>query len=146
MAVTACPDCPATDQTATTSRPNIMFGIKLRPEAVKLREDVERFFGTPILEERRSDPKSRYYAGAGFAPSGAPQITLFREVTDEASVVHELLHLKLIAEGFPFLKFTLPIEFINVPTTRFLQIVQSHIDDTLQHRLFFPEMRRMGYD
>ena len=26
------------------------LGIKLRPEAAKLKEEVERFFGTPILE------------------------------------------------------------------------------------------------
>jgi hypothetical protein len=59
-----------------------------------------------------------------------------------ADIAHELFHLKLIAEGFPFYSFQPPPD---VDQTMFM-FAAGALTDVLEHRLFFPQMRSMGLD
>lgn len=127
-----------------TAGADVMFGVKLRPEAAKIKVEVERFYKAKIVESVDRSGKGIFEASSGFDEHGAPRITLFREPT-EVDIVHELMHLKMLAEGFPAVNFTVNFDLDPATVTDWLQLF-TYIRDTVEHRVMYARMRKMGYD
>lgn len=136
---------------ATTSQNRKLFGIELRPSAQALLNEVENLYGKRVIEQDNINIKTK--SGIGDAGSrvlidGSPIITInYNSGKNEDSIVHELFHLKLYAQGYS----TAPgIRIGNTgktfDTSIFVHAIMGFIHDPLQHSLFFPKMRKMGFD
>jgi hypothetical protein len=121
-----------------------LLGIELHDTAIALLEEVERLHRKPIRvrEEGSLPPDIKGFADT--ATDGIPTIVINRMTgCTEENIVHELFHLKMQAEGFPLFGF----EFASTSARRneeFLKAMRQRIYDPITHRIFFPEMRRMG--
>ena len=122
-----------------------LCGITLRPAAAKLLNDVQKGLAMPVHCSLRKHLESAEGASATSGISdGQPWIELDESAgRTEADVVHELLHLKLKARGFPR-------DFVvHAPAgvdPELVRLAAGQIFSLLEHRLMFPEMRRMGFD
>ena len=124
-----------------------LFEIKLRPEAVKLLEEVEKCYGKPIREERRDDWASSYRGEADVDSDGSPVIRLNRQTgMNETTIVHELCHLKFFTLGFPKLGWSFPLGPVQGFDGDLRKALKALMFDSIQHSKFYPEMRKMGYD
>ena len=126
-----------------------MFGLTLSPDAASLKTEVERSFTKTIREERLDEdiflsPAASLQAQSSIEPDGTPvvRINTSRGVT-ERTIVHELFHLKLRAEGFPS-----PVFDRRQPEVANLNIesLWNMLRDPIEHAIFFPKMRELGYD
>jgi hypothetical protein len=133
-----------TPSQAAASGADVMFGIKLRPEAAKIKAEVERYYKSKIVESMERSGTTIFEASSGFDNRGAPKITLFREPT-EVDIVHELLHLKLLAEGFPVVNFTINFDLDAASVADWLRLF-TYIRDTVEHRIMYARMRKMGFE
>jgi hypothetical protein len=143
------PTCiPRAEQSKPTTTRKELFGIQLRPRAIELLAEVEKLYGRPVVEEDNTNTVSKSGLGdaaANILRNGSPVIKINTlKGKDEDSIVHELFHLKLFAQGYslpPAIrkdgKFT---------EEAFVHILSAFIHDPLQHSIIFPEMRKMGFD
>jgi hypothetical protein len=74
----------------------------------------------------------------GLIHDGTPVVFLNpnRFVTKE-TIVHELFHLKMIAEGSPHITFSMPIGSKEVEKAK-LSSLFGHLRSPIQHSMFFP--------
>jgi len=110
------------------------------PESVKLLDEVALLYKKPVIavDARLAENVS---ALAEIAIDGTPVIKVpTGRDPSEADLVHELFHLKLIAEGFGFIRFTKALP--AAVETRLYQWVK----DPIQHTIFFPRMKEMGFN
>lgn len=135
----------------TASQSRKLFGIQLRPSAQALLSEVENLYGKTVVEADNTNSESKSALGdaaSNVLPDGAPVISI--NVTsgkNEDSIVHELFHLKLFAQGHS----TPPAIRIGNTGKTFdtgviVHLIMGLVHGPLQHSLFFPEMRRMGFD
>ena len=112
----------------------------MRSDAVKLLDDVARLYNKRVIAINTS-LSTNVSALAEVAIDGSPVIKVppDRDPT-EADLVHELFHLKLIAEGFGFIRFSRPLP--SAVETRLSQWVK----DPIEHTIFFPQMKEMGFN
>lgn len=135
---------------ATPSQNRQLFGIGLGPSAQALLNDVESLYGKKVIEldNTNGEVSDLGDAGSNVLPDGTPVISLNNKLDkNEGTMVHELFHLKLFAQGFS----TPPGIRIGdngktFDTSLFVQLVMALVYSPLQHSIFFPEMRRMGFD
>jgi hypothetical protein len=76
---------------------------------------------------------------------GTPEVILdMYEGKTEENLVHELFHLQLRAKGFPqhFRVKSPP----NADKKEVFQELAEQLGSLVEHRLFYPQMRRMGFD
>jgi hypothetical protein len=130
-----------------------IFGIQVQSSIVKLLEQVEKLYGKKIREERsnvlpgQSGAGHVTFGGAYVAGEGTPVIQINDAVRPtEAIIVHEAIHLKKYAEGYPDIWFDARQGGFTAEHQNFLGFVLAHIYDSIQHYMFFPEMRKMGLD
>lgn len=122
-----------------------MFGINLSPAAFRLVAIVEEFYGKPIREEDLENWEPSRYGEFTVADDGTPVIRINASTgRTEATIVHELLHLKLSAEGFASLVFNLESGPRNESNSAYLGWLDFHLRDPIQHWIIYPEMRRLG--
>ena len=123
-----------------------LCGIPLRPSANGLLQDVERRFGKPvhcrIVTNLAQAEGGR--ASEELEADGTPLIKLDSMLgRSETEVVHELFHLQLRARGFPQDFAT------NIPPgldVKILKMAVLNISGMLEHRLFYPSMRKIGLE
>jgi hypothetical protein len=121
-----------------------MFGVRLGAASADLAGEVERLYGKPLSEIRSYRPDS-ISADARVNNDGTPMITTYTTPNvAEDTIVHELHHLKLIAEGFPeIIQVITPLfpDSVNAILTDFIH----DLNEGLHDGIFFPQMRRAGY-
>jgi hypothetical protein len=125
-------------------RARTMFGVRLASASTDLAAEVERLYGKSLSEIRSSGPGS-ILADSRVYNDGTPIVTTYTTPNvAEDTIVHELHHLKLIAQGFP--------EIIQVITPLFPDSVNAlladfihELNEGLHDGIFFPRMRRDGY-
>jgi hypothetical protein len=124
-----------------------MFGIDLSPGAKQLIAEVEKAFGKPMLEQEVATWEPGHYGEASVAPDGRPTVTINSATgRTEATIVHEVFHLKLRAEGFAILGFEFPPGKNTQANREFMSWISHHLRDPIQHSIFYPLMRKMGAD
>jgi hypothetical protein len=132
-------------QAATSARTaRTMFGVKLQPQSQRLLDEVEKHFGTRVMEELFDNSDPMRLGEALLQEDGTPLIRINNLLgRHEYVIVHELFHLKLRAEGFPTITYELPKEFIE-DNQRYLTGMGANLRDPILHSVFYPKMREMG--
>jgi hypothetical protein len=112
--------------------------IELSPNGLKLLSEIEQTFNKKVRDQWSKD-MDRHAAGL-IASDGTPTIRCHQSRRDlnEEIIVHELSHLRLRAMGFPTL------EFIGIERS-ISQWIDADIYDTVQHRIMYPHLRKLGY-
>jgi len=124
-----------------------MFGIDLSSGAKQLIAEVEEAFGKPVLEREVTTWEPSHYGESSVAEDGTPTVTINSATgKTEATVVHELFHLKLRVEGFPILAYQFPPGQNTQANREFMSWVGAHLRDPIQHSIFYPLMRDIGVD
>ena len=120
----------------------MLCGIELTPPSLALFHDVESRFGKTIRCETHLE--FGILGASDVAADGTPEIVLNTyEGKTEVNLVHELFHLQLHAKGFPQ-----RFEVIAPQSTNkeLVQQVAEQLGSLVEHRLFYPKMRGMGFD
>ena len=118
-----------------------ILDVKLSPATERLLNEVEKLYERPLAVERIVPP------GGGWGSSrvdsdGTPRIRIAPEAAgDEAIIAHELLHLRLRAQGAPVFLWK---STASEARLRALGEVQGQLYDAIQHRSFVTDMRAMG--
>jgi len=122
---------------------NGAFREMLRPQARQLLADVEKSYGREVRVKVMSDWENHLIGESSLEEDGTPEIRLNASTgRTEVCAVHELFHLKLKAEGYPAIILT---GDLTESHRAYFANAASVIRETLQHRAFYPEMRRMGF-
>jgi hypothetical protein len=120
-----------------------VLDVKLRPGSERLLIEVEKLYGRPLAVERIVPPGGGW-GSSRVDPDGTPRIRIAPEAAgDEAIIVHELLHLKLRAQGAPVFLWKSRASEARLKS---LADVQSQLYDAIQHRAFAGEMRALRLD
>jgi hypothetical protein len=140
--------------TSKTEVPNSeLCGVKLRPSVKALADYVVEKTKNQIAcisEPNVTDSSGQAYEGREEIVYGVPTIWFSTSRgADEETIAHELFHLKLQASGqFQGWELTSPPNCPPPPGFN-MQEAQAFLSDLyshLQHRIFFSDMRSMGFD
>jgi hypothetical protein len=124
-----------------------MFGIELSPPAQQLLREVEAAYGESVLEKEVDTWEASHYGESSVTSDGTPAVTINTSTgRTEATIVHELLHLKLRAEGFPILAFEFPAGKNTQANREYMAWIGFHLRDPIQHWIFYPQIRDIGID
>lgn len=135
-------------QGKSTSRATL-FGVRLSEAGTRLLREVERAYGKSVVEmpPRAGAPPGE--AGTALVrEDGTPLICINPAVSRrEEVIVHELFHLKLYAEGYHHIQYAAGS---GLDRARLHGMAESllvpWLDSQVQHNIFYPRMRRMGFD
>ena len=122
--------------------PPTLCGIQLSPSSLTLFHDVETRLGRTVRCETHLE--FGILGASDVTADGTPEVILDSyEGKTEENLVHELFHLQLHAKGFP--------QHFQVKSSRttdndLLQQVAEQLGSLVEHRIFYPEMLRMGLD
>ena len=127
------------------------FGVALRPSAVALYEEIKNLYGKDVVVITGKDAQIALdragiaTAKASVDDQGNPEITLYPGKTiKEATIVHELLHLKQYWNGAP------SVARWGRPSDKSLdqnmELRFALTVDAISHYLMYPQMRKMGFD
>jgi hypothetical protein len=121
--------------------------VCLREESSKLLAEVEKLYGKSVELEHTTEHELAF---ARTEEDGTPWIKINpwiyskSELRQEATVVHELFHLKFRASGYPLLGWESNAAY--KANALFLEEMAARIFDTIQHVIFYPQMRQMELD
>lgn len=117
--------------------------IQLGPGANGLKSQLEMRFGKGIKFSLNSEMSE--HAAALVSEDGTPCIQ-FRSESDinETAIIHELYHLKFLADGFP--QYEMELDAIAQTHSETFYRLYQRIRAALQHASFFPLMRSQGLD
>ena len=119
-----------------------LCGIELSNPSLSLFHDVENRLGKAIHCETHLE--FGILGASDVADDGTPEIVLDTyEGKTEQNLVHELFHLQLRAKGFPQRFQVKSPASIN---SALVQQVAEQLGSLIEHRLFYPQMRQMGFD
>jgi hypothetical protein len=122
--------------------PATLCGIELSPPALALFRDVESRLGKTIRCETHLE--FGLLGASHIAADGTPEIVLDRyEGKTEENLVHELFHLQFNAKGFPQ---RFQVSASRKTNKQLVQQVAEQLGSLIEHRLFYPQMRGMGFD
>ena len=122
--------------------PATLCGIELSPPSLALFRDVEGRLGKSIRCETHLE--FGILGASEVAADGTPEIVLDRyQGKTEENLVHELFHLQLRAKGFPQ-RFQVSVS--RNTKKQLAQQVAEQLGYLIEHRLFYPQMRGMGFD
>jgi len=119
-----------------------VLGVKLSPAATALLKEVEKEYRKKV--EFREDAGQRLDNPAKFhiEGDGDPSITINPTTgRNEESIVHELMHLKGIAMGVPWVNFH-GDKPVNQEVVEF---ARTNLYDMIFHAYFYPELRALGF-
>ena len=140
------PQSEATPQSGADLAARQMFGVELRPQARALLSEIESHYGKRVREDTKSNLDYSYYAAlAAVDTDGTPSITMDRDVpATEATIVHELFHIKLYSTGFPVVRLNYPGSGITEDQKAHVRYIVAMIYDAIIHTIIYPEVREMG--
>lgn len=123
-----------------------LFGVQLRPQARQLLAEIEKHYGKRVREEVRSNLDYSYYAALSSVDAdGTPSIRMDRDVpATEATIVHELLHIKLYAKGFPVIRLNYPRSWNTDRQQAHVRYIVAMVYDAIIHTIIYPQVREMG--
>jgi hypothetical protein len=102
----SCSSQALVSQETATLQVREVGGVKLRPAAVELLDAVERLCGKPVSVVFRNDLREGILGYSYTKEDGTPtMIIVSGSGQTEENVVHELYHLKMLAEGYPLFDF-----------------------------------------
>lgn len=129
------------------SRAPVLFGVDLQDGTLRLLEQVEARYGKPIREEVIYNWEPTHYGESSVDPDGAPRIRV-NDATgrSEVAILHELFHLKLLADGYPIIDYEFPPGQMTSSNAEFVRWIKLHLYDPMLHWVFYPEMRKMGIE
>jgi hypothetical protein len=143
-------DFDATIRTATELRgqspSSELCGVSLPSSVARLRKEVESKFGKSVNCKAIAGLRATTgdYAKARVYADGTPWVLLDKsQGAGPDDIAHELFHLKLTAEGFT--SYAVQPAPPDIEPAVLLWVVKE-LSDLLLHRLFFPQMRSMGFD
>jgi hypothetical protein len=117
-------------------------GIELSQSSLTLFHDVETRLGKAIRCETHLE--FGVLGASDVGADGTPEIVLDTyEGKTEENLVHELFHLQLHAQGFPQ---HFRVRSARAANRERFQQVAEQLGSLIEHRLFYPQMRRMGFD
>lgn len=120
------------------------YKAALRPNAVKLLEEVQATFGKSVCVEEVENYKPNEHGKACVSKDGTPVIKINPATDDiERTIVHELFHLKFRADGFADINYYFPD--LQISKDVLLSIDNTFLQ-TVEHWMFFPAIRKMGID
>src|SRR5437773_5736634 len=129
-----------------------VFGIPIRKGTIDLIQKVESLYQKPLcvtsFQEKEKcgtlteEYSIDFFGVASVSLEGAPVVLLDETGRNETTLVHELFHLKLTAEGYPTFESHIDKALKPDPIKHVMLIVSN----SLEHRVFYPEMRTMGLD
>lgn len=134
-----------TQSASSQKEPDVLCGIELQSSVSKLRKETERELGQPIfcIVQAGLRVSTNGNLAEGRPINGKPYIVIDQDHVTQVEVAHELFHWKLGAEGAP-LSFD-----VRTPQDLNPKIVAGAVGlllNLMEHRLFFPMMRAMGFD
>lgn len=153
----SAPSLTAAQQRA---RERVLLGVRLRPELAAWLEEIEKGFGKEVYAEFAplgpEDESEGFVGGENYVTErGTPILRLnliFRDEANsarrEATLAHELLHLRQRARGFAAYAFddSQPAAR-GVPLKALIETgVEGDLMEAIEHKLILPEMRRLGLD
>jgi hypothetical protein len=113
---------------------------------MKLLRDVESHFRQPVVCKivGRLATEEGGRANETVTADGTPLISLDAELgTTETEIAHELFHLQLKEKGF---QQGFSIEVPPDVSRASLGVAVTSLSSLIEHRLFYPQMRKMGFD
>lgn len=138
-----------TEATATTGEdlpPRQLFGVELHPQSRALLAEIEKHYGKRLREEVKSNLDYSYYAALSSVDSdGTPSIRMDSDVpATEATIVHELLHIKLYSKGFPVIRLDYPQSLNTERQQAQVRYIVAMIYDAIIHSIIYPQAHEMG--
>lgn len=120
-----------------------LFGVNLRPVGIKLLTNIEIRCGISVREEYKKDLDR--IAEAEISSDGTPIVRANpeKEITEEI-IIHELFHLKMRIESFPTIWFEGPRNVMTA-NAALLNLLRLYVYDTIEHWIYYPQLREMGY-
>jgi hypothetical protein len=116
-----------------------LAGVQLSPAATKLLDRVEKLYGIPVNAVENSNLPAFAHARCYVKYEGTPEIEIDPKIgMNEETIVHELMHLSLFAEGVP--------DLILLSGDPAVQGFITDVADQVEHAYFFPTMRELGID
>ena len=120
------------------------FGIDARQSLLALMLEVERGFGHVIIE-RVWEPGGPSFGSYEIDANGIPTITLAKDDLTEANLAHELMHLKLILQGYPRIEWRVSdSRFTTQEIANELHELLATIRDPIEHFIFHATIAAMG--
>ena len=133
---------PKTSAQIRGASPATLCGIELSPPSLALFRDVQNRLGKSIRCETHLE--FGILGASDVAADGTPEIVLDKyEGKTEENLVHELFHLQLRAKGFPQ---RFQVSASRRTNKQLVQQVAEQLGSLIEHRLFYPQMRGMGFD
>jgi hypothetical protein len=133
---------PQTSAQTRGASPATLCGIELSPPTLALFHDVESRFRKTI--RCATHLEFGILGASDVAADGTPEIVLDTyEGKTEVNLVHELFHLQLHAKGFPQ---RYEVSALRTTNKELVQQVAEQLGSLVEHRLFYPQMRGMGFD
>lgn len=122
-----------------------LFAVRLSPPTSQILTDVENAYGLPIQEEVVENWEASHY-GENFVDSNGTPVIRLNKFTGqtESTILHELLHLRMKAKGFPSLSFEFSAGDAKESNKEWLRCLGFHLQDPILHWMFYPDMRRLG--
>lgn len=134
---------------ASAQKSGEILGIKLNAEELPIVREIETKTGKRLLAYFTDAPDFQFGSSYIDDKTGSPEIYIDAKLQSnpkkmEAVIVHELLHLRLRANGYPTFLFS---PDVRTAQGRAIDVEQGHANDLLsliEHRLFKPDMIRLG--
>jgi hypothetical protein len=125
--------------------PRSLFGVALRPQARQLVAEIENHYGRRVREETKSNLDYSYYAALSSVDTdGTPTIRMDSDVPPtEATIVHELSHIKLYAKGFPVIRLNYPHSWNTDRQQAHIRYIVAMVYDAIIHTIIYPDVRVM---
>ncbi len=146
--LSACRRNPQSEAAASNSElpPRSLFGVPLRPQARQLLAEIENHYGKRVREETKSNLDYSYYAAlSSVDKDGTPTIRMDADVPPtEATIVHEVSHIKLYAKGFPVIRLNYPRSWSTDRQQAHVRYIVAMVYDAIIHTIIYPEVRAMG--
>lgn len=146
-------------QTRRAVGDRVVLGVTLRPEAAAWLEEVERKTGREVYAEFAplgpEDESEGFVGGENYVTErGAPvlRINLTFQAPEkrrrlEATLAHEILHLRQRARGFPAFAFDARSSSPRAPLAEFAEMgLAGALMEAVEHHAILPDLHRLGLD
>jgi hypothetical protein len=137
-------DCRLQETVRTSGPRESLFGIKLRPKAIRLLIEVETLARAPIQEFICTDNGGATVGESNIDENGPYIRVSATRGINENTIVHELFHLRLILKKFPQLTPWVSQADVEIGIADYVYLVCRYLNPVIHHWMFYPEMRRMG--
>lgn len=123
-----------------------LFGVELRPQARELLAEIEKHYGKRVRDEVRRNLDYSYYAALSSVDSdGTPFIRMNSDTPPtEATIVHELSHIKLYSKGFPVIRLNYPLSWTTEQQQARVRYIVAMVYDAIIHSIIYPQVRAMN--